>query len=87
MRKSKYTDEQIVRALRDADATSVAEVAKRLGVTDQTIYAWRRRFRGQSVDDVKAMKALAAENARLKKVVAEQALAIDVLKEVNAKKW
>ena len=87
MKKSKYTDEQIVRALREVDATSVGEVAKKMGVTENTIYVWRRKFRGQSVDDVKAMKAMAAENAKLKKLVAEQLLTIEVLKEVNGKKW
>ena len=87
MRKSKFTEEQIVRALRDSDASSVGEVAKKLGVSEQTIYAWRKKFRGHTVDDVKAMKAMATENAQLKKLVAEQLLAIQVLKAVNAKKW
>lgn len=87
MKKSKHTDEQIVRALREVDATSVGEVAKKMGVTENTIYVWKRKFRGQSVDDVKTLKALAAENAKLKKLLAEQLLTIEVLKEVNGKKW
>lgn len=87
MKKSRFTDEQKVKALRDAETTSVEAVSKKLGVSEQTIYLWRKKFRGQSVDEVREMKALLAENARLKKLVAEQALSIEVLKEVNAKKW
>jgi putative transposase len=50
MRKSKFTDEQIVRALRDADATSTAAAAKKIGVSEQTLYFWRRKFWDASVD-------------------------------------
>ena len=77
----------MVRIVRDADATSVAEAAKKHGVSDQTIYLWRKKFRGMEVPDVKRVKAIEAENARLRKLVSTQALEIDILKEVNAKKW
>lgn len=87
MRKSKFTEEKMVRIVRDADATSVAEAAKKHGVSDQTIYLWRKKFRGMEVADVKRVKAIEAENARLRKLVSTQALEIDILKEVNAKKW
>ena len=87
MKKSRYSDEQIVRILREADRDTVPEVAKRHGVSEASIYAWRKRFGEMVSDDVKRLKALEAENARLRKLVADQALDIQVLKEIRAKKW
>lgn len=87
MRKSKYSDEKMVRILREADKDGVPEAAKRHGLSEQTIYVWRKRFRGMEVADVKKLKALEAENSKLKKLVAEQMLALDVMKDINAKKW
>lgn len=87
MKKSRYNDEQIVRILRECDSQSVAEVAKKHGVSDASIYAWRKRFGEMITDDVKRLKVLESENARLKKMVAERDLAIEVMKEIAAKKW
>jgi putative transposase len=87
MKKSRYSDEQIVRILREADKEPVQEVAKRHGVSEQSIYAWRKRFTGMAVDEVKELKNLAQENARLKKLLAERDLEIEVMKEITAKKW
>ena len=85
MKKSRYSDEQIVRILREADSVPIAEVAKRHGVSDASIYAWRKRFGEMVSDDVKRLKALEVENNRLKKLVAERDLEIEVMKEISAK--
>ena len=87
MKKSRYSDEQIVRILREADKTPIAEVAKRHGVSEQSIYGWRKRFGEMGTDEVKNLKALEQENARLKELLAERDLEIEVMKEISRKKW
>jgi putative transposase len=87
MRKSRFTDEQVVAIRREADREPMATVAKRHGVSEQTIYTWRKRVGTFHADDVRRLKQLEAENARLKKLVAERDLEIEVMKEINAKKW
>lgn len=77
MKKSRYSDEQIVRMSREADKDPVPEVAKRHGVSEQSIYGWRKRFAGMVVDDVKELKNLMQENVRLKKLLAERDLEIE----------
>ena len=87
MKKIRYSDEQIVRILREADQGQIPEVAKRHGVSEASIYAWRKGFLGMSVDEVKHLRALEIENGRLKKLLAERDLEIEVMKEIAAKKW
>ena len=83
-----YSPEQIVRKLREAEGklaggAKVSEVARELGISEATFHRWRKRYGGMSPQEAKRLKELEKENARLKKLVAEQALDIDMLKEVN----
>ncbi|SPB19020.1 transposase A [Caballeronia novacaledonica] len=67
--------------------TSVAEVGKKHGISEQTIYNWRQHFDGMKAAGVKRLKQLEQENARLNKIAAERDLELDVMREINAKKW
>ncbi len=87
MKRTRFTDEQIVRILQEADRAPVAEVAKRHGVSEPSIYAWRKKFGDMNTDDVKRLKQLEQENNRLKKIVAERDLESEVMKEIAGKKW
>jgi len=87
MQKSRFSEEQMVKIVREADKSPVVAVAKKHGISDQTIYAWRKRFGKLEAVDVKRLRQLEQENAKLKKLVAERDLEIDVMKEVAAKKW
>lgn len=88
MRKARFTEEQIVAILREHEAgAKTGEVLRRHGISRETFYRWRRKYGGLEVADAKRLKQLEEENRRLKRVVADQALNIDVLKEVLGKKW
>lgn len=85
--KSRFTVEQIIRLLREAEVEvaggkTVGQVCQRLGISEQTFYRWRQQYGGVTVDEAKRLKDLEAENARLKKLVAELALDEQMLREV-----
>ncbi len=88
MKKSRYTEEQIIATLKEVDAgAKLQDVVRRLGVTEQTYYRWKAKYGGMEVNDAKKLRALEDENRRLKQMVADQALDIQALKAVVAKKW
>ena len=87
MKKGKFSDEQIVAVLRDAEATTAVAAARKHGVSEQSIYRWRNKYAGMEVSDVRELRRLKDENSRLKKLLAERDLEIEVMKEIQAKKW
>lgn len=88
MRKSHYTEEQIVQALQEWNAgAKPGELGRRLGVTETTLYRWKRKYGGLQVSEAKRLKALEDENRRLKRLVADQALNLQVVKDLLGKKW
>ena len=86
--KKRCTEEQIVRVLQEAEAgMSARDVCRKHNVSEQSLYRWKAKYGGMGVSEVKRLRELERENAELKKIVAEQALDIRMLKDVNAKKF
>ncbi len=88
MRKSRFTDEQIIGMIKEQEAGSpTTEVCRKYGISSASFYKYKAKFGGLEVSDARKLKALEDENAKLKKLLAEQMLNNAVLKDINSKKW
>ena len=88
MRRSRFSEEQIIRILKEHQAgLGVKELCRQHGISDATFYKWRSRYGGMEVSDARRLKALEAENAKLKKMLAEQMLDVATLKEMLGKNF
>lgn len=75
------------KVLQECKTTNQSEVARKFGISEKTISKWRQKFKGMPAQDIKRTKHLEEENARLKRMIANMAIDIEALKEINAKKW
>jgi putative transposase len=88
MKGKRYSTEQIIGILKEIEAgASVSDTARKHGVSEAAIYIWRKKFGGMDVSDARRLRELEVENARLKKIVAQQMLDHDALKDLLSKKW
>ena len=88
MKRSRFSEEQIIAILREQEAgVATAEVCRKHGVSSATFYKWKAKFGGLDVSDARRLRALEAENTKLKKLLAETMLDNAVLKDIAAKKW
>jgi putative transposase len=92
MKRRRHTPEQVIRKLREAErligeGKTIPEAVKELGISEQTYHRWRNQYGGMKANDAKRLKELERENARLKRIVADQALNIDALKEIAKGNW
>jgi|TARA_B100001079_G_scaffold179312_1_gene154105 putative transposase len=88
MKGKRFTEEQIIRILQEAESgLSVTDICRKHNCSEQSFYRWKSKFGGMDVSEVKRLKGLERENSELKAMVAEQALDIRMLKDVNSRKW
>jgi len=88
MRRSRFNEEQIIGILKQAEAgAKLGELLRQHGISKETLYRWRRKYQGMDVGEARRLKALEDENRQLKRLVADQALNLQILKDVVGKKW
>ena len=88
MKGKRFTEEQIIKVLKQAEGGVAAkEICRQHGITQQTFYRWKSKFGGMELNDARKLKALELENSKLKRLVADLSLDIIVLKDINSKKW
>ncbi len=88
MRKSRFSDEQIAHALRQAEnGTPIADIARKLGISENTFYSWKKKFGGLGTPEIRELRQLREENAKLKQLVADLSLDRKMLQDVLSKKW
>ena len=88
MKKARFSEAQIIGVLKEAEAgVKVSELCRRHGISDATYYNWKAKYSGMTVSEAQRLKTLEAENAKLKKLLAERMLDIEALKDVLGRKW
>jgi putative transposase len=88
MKRSRFTEEQIIQVLGEAQGgMKVEELCRKYGISCPTYYSWKAKFGGMTISEAKRLRALEAENSKLKRMVAELSLDIVALKDVNSRKW
>jgi putative transposase len=88
MKKKRYTEEQIIRALKQNEAgTKVDDICRELGISSGTFYNWRSKYGGLEVNEAKRLRELESENNKLKKLLADKLLEVEAMKDVLSKKW
>ena len=88
MKRSRFKEEQIIGILKEAEAgLKVADLVRKHGICEQTFYRWKSKYGGMEVSEARRLRELQEENRQLKRLVADQALDIQMLKDVNSKKW
>lgn len=88
MKKSKFTEAQILKVLKSQEeGKKVSEICREFSISEPTFYNWKNKYGGMTLSELQRVKELEDENVRLKRIVADQQLSIDILKEINSKKW